>query len=310
MRVLLPSDKSAAIGKPVVLAAGFFDGVHIGHQAVIDGAVREARASGAEAWALTFDRHPREIFDPAHAPRLITPTSKRLDLISGRGIDGAYLVHFDSAVAAQRPGDFIRELLGVFPCLRSIRSGANWRFGAGASGSPAFLAALGAELGFTAGIEPDAMFRDEPISSTRIRKAISTGDLASATAMLGRPYAISGEVLPGRQVGSANGVATANFLPPPEWLLPPLGVYAVTSRIDGGVVKGVADLGWRPTFADARPETPVLEVHYLDFNGDLYGKTLEVSFIARLRDEKTFSSSAALFEQIHRDIASARNVLQ
>lgn len=291
--------------KPVVLAAGFFDGVHLGHQEVLVGAVEHARRLGAEAWALSFDCHPREVIDKERAPALITPLDMRQKLLSKTGIDGLCLVRFNIDEAQKSPETFIGDIIKLFPKLVEIRCGANWRFGARASGSPELLQKLGQRLGFSLSLAKDVLFNDAPISSTRIRKAITNGELEDVAQMLGRPYSIVESVIDGRQVGSANGIATANFQPSAA-LLPPIGVYVVESEIDGRLVRGVADLGWRPTFADARPEMPVLEVHYLDFEGNLYGKNLTTSFLKRLRDEVTFATPDALFEQIRKDIVAAR----
>lgn len=305
MQIIRTFESLAPYSKPVVLAAGFFDGVHLGHQEVLLGAVEHARRVGAEAWALSFDCHPREIIDKNGAPALITPLNARQELLSKTGLDGLCLIKFDIDEAQKSPEAFIGDILKIFPKLIEIRCGANWRFGAKASGSPQLLQEMGQELGFSLSIAKDMLFNGAPISSTRIRKAIANGELEDVTQMLGRPYSITEIVVDGRQVGSANGIATANFQPTTA-LLPQIGVYIVESVIDGMQVRGVADLGWRPTFADARPEMPVLEVHYLDFEGNLYGKALTISFLKRLRDEITFATPDALFEQIRKDITAAR----
>jgi riboflavin kinase/FMN adenylyltransferase len=167
--------------------------------------------------------------------------------------------------------------------VANIRCGANWRFGAGAAGDVAELARLGRQHGFRVTVVRAARYRSRPVSSTRIREAIQHGNLAGATAMLGRPYSIRETVVRGRGVGRTLGMATANVNPVAE-VLPPIGVYAVRTWIGDRPVDGVASLGFRPTFADARPATPILETHFLDFAGDLYGATLDIAFIAHLRD--------------------------
>lgn len=305
MYIIRTTESLAPHPRPVVLAAGFFDGVHLGHKEVLGGAVKFAHEIGAEAWVLSFDRHPREIIDSKGAPPSITPFQSRLTLIEGTGVDGICLVKFDAEEALKSPETFINDIKGIFPKLVQIRCGANWRFGAKAAGTPELLRELGDRMGFSISIVADALYKGEPVSSTRIRKSICDGALEDASRMLGRPYSIRETVINGRQVGSANGIATANFQPSAT-LLPPTGVYVVSSVIDGRTVYGVADLGWRPTFADARPDAPILEVHYLDFEGNLYGKSLEVSFLKRLRDETTFASPDALFEQIRKDIKATR----
>lgn len=293
--------------KAVVAAVGFFDGVHLGHLAVLGGARARADAIGAEAWAVTFSCHPRAVF--GDAPPLLTPIGERLELFAKAGVENALILTFDRAMAAMAPEAFAEALQDAFPRLAEVRCGANWRFGAQAAGTPGLLAAIGARRGFAVSVAPDALHDGRPVSSTRIRGAVADGDMAAAAAMLGRPYSIRGTVGKGRRVGSAGGFATANFLPK-DRLLPPEGVYAVRSEIDGRAVAGVADLGWRPTFADARPESPILEVHYIDFEGDLYGRQLDVGFLKRIRGERKFDTPEALFAQIGRDVEAAKKELR
>ena len=304
----MPETMRVVADGPVVLATGFFDGVHLGHRAVLDAAVRSARRRGAAAWALTFRDHPRAVFDPAGVPALLTSFEQRLDLLRAAGLDGVYPMPFDAATAALPPAAFAELLHKAFPGLEEVHCGANWRFGANAAGTPGLLGRLGARFGFAVAVAPAVLCKGSPVSSTRIRAAVASGDLPAAGAMLGRPFAIRGVVGHGRRVGSENGIATANITPRGT-ILPPTGVYAVSSSLGGAERAGVADLGWRPTFADARPESPVLEVHYIDFSGDLYGKTIDVAFRRRLRDERTFPSPEALFAQIRSDIAAARKAI-
>ena len=294
---------SRASDKTVVVAVGFFDGVHRGHLAVLGGARTRAAEIGAEMWAVTFSRHPRAVF--GDAPPLLTPLGERLELFSRAGVDGTLALAFGQAMAAMAPDAFADLLLDAFPRLCEVWCGANWRFGAQAAGTPALLAAIGAKRGFAVSVAPDALHEGRPVSSTRIRDAVAKGDMESAAAMLGRPYSIRETVGKGRQVGTSGGFATANFLPTGR-LLPPVGVYAVRSEIDGRAVAGVADLGWRPTFENARPPSPILEVHYIDFEGDLYGRELDVGFLKRIRDERKFDTAEALFAQIGRDVEVAR----
>ena len=307
MRTLIQPDRFRALRGPIVLAAGFFDGVHVGHRLVLDSAVREARRRGGQAWALTFDQHPLSMLDPEHRPPLLTPLEVRLERVAATGIDGCLVLPFTRALAALTPAKFIALLCGRAHRVVSIRCGANWRFGARAAGDVAELARLGCEHGFRVTVVRAARYRGHPVSSTRIREAIQRGNLAGATAMLGHPYSIRETVVRGRGVGRTLGMATANVHPAAE-VLPPIGVYAVRTWIGDRPVNGVASLGFRPTFADARPLAPILESHFLDFDGDLYGATLDIAFIARLRDERKFSSAAALMVQVRRDIAAARRI--
>lgn len=303
MHTLIHADTFRQIPSPVVLAAGFFDGVHIGHQRVLEAAVAQARNAGGQAWALTFDQHPLAVLDPERRPPMLTTIGHRLDLMATVGIDGCLMLPFTPYLAALPPEAFLARITnGPGQPVSAVCCGDNWRFGNRAAGSPAWLRKHG---GLTVTVVPPALYESEPVSSTRIRKAIQAGDLATAATMLGRPYAVYETVRRGRGIARTLGMATANFHPDAE-VMPPVGVYAVRSAIGDRAVDGVASLGFRPTFADARPVQPVLEVHFFDFDGDLYGASLEIAFIARIRDERLFESPAALAQQVQKDIADAR----
>jgi riboflavin kinase/FMN adenylyltransferase len=292
---------------PLVLATGFFDGVHLGHRRVLEGAVARAREIGGQAWALTFDQHPCAILAPGRQPPLLTPIPGRLELLASTGLDGCLMLPFTHELAGLSPADFIALLCGDRKAIVEIRCGDNWTFGAKGQGNPGLLTVLGRQYGFDVVIATAEQYKGKPISSTRIRKAIQAGDIEEATQMLGRPYAIRETVVRGRGVGRTIGMATANLHPAAE-VLPKIGVYAVRTWIGDRPVDGVAGLGWRPTFADARPDAPVLEIHLLDFEGDLYGATLDVAFLARLRDEIKFPDAQALMVQVQQDIVQARRL--
>jgi riboflavin kinase/FMN adenylyltransferase len=308
MRTLIQPDRFRDLPGPIILAAGFFDGVHAGHRAVLAGALAQARIRHGQAWALTFDQHPLSILAPAHRPPLLTPLEVRLELLSQAGLDGCLMLPFTRALAACSPDTFVDLICGGPGHIAAIHCGANWRFGQHAAGDPARLAELGEPRGFAVEIVPATLYDEHPISSTRIRRAIQHGQLSEATAMLGRPYSIRETVVRGRGIGRQLGMATANLHPAAE-VLPPTGVYAVRTWLGDRPVDGVANLGLRPTFAEAPPADPVLEIHVLDFAGDLYGATLDIAFIARLRDERPFPSPQALIAQIEQDIAAARAIL-
>lgn len=308
MKVVQSRLEKAATKAGAVVAAGFFDGLHLGHRAVLDAALKAARGAGAEAWVFTFAAHPRAFLSPGGAPPLLMSPDSRLAALGALGFDGVCLVAFDGAVAALEPEAFADRLGVVFPALGGVCCGANWRFGRGGAGTPETLAALGRARGWNVEAAPVADFGGAPVSSTRIRAAVAAGDLEAAGAMLGRPYSISGVVGHGRHVGSSGGAPTAN-LATDGLATPPPGVYAVEAMLGGTALRGVADLGWRPTFPDARPTTPVLEVHLFEVSRDLYGERLEVAFLKRLRDEIAFPTQEALFAQIAKDIAAAKAAL-
>lgn len=303
---------------PIILAAGFFDGVHKGHQLVIAGALERAREVGGQAWVLTFDRHPLSVIAPSKCPPLLCPLDERLRLLEQFGVDGVLVLEFTRRLAVQEPETFVKWLCGKprdtevghsgsgnFVKLSEVRCGYNWRFGRRAEGTPELLARYGKLYGFRVVIAPYAEYQGVEISSTRIRYAVREGRLNDAAGMLGRPYSIREQVVSGRGLGKSLCVATANVRPSAE-VLPPNGVYAVRVMRDGTGYNGVSNLGVRPTFPGAGLEHTVLETHLLGFDGDLYGQDIEVCFMARLRDERAFESPQALARQIRQDIKDAQ----
>jgi riboflavin kinase/FMN adenylyltransferase len=317
MNVLTQPSQFRKIPGPVVLAAGFFDGVHKGHQLVLASTIERARDLGGQAWVLTFDRHPLAVLAPSKCPALLCTLEERLSLLEASGVDGVLVLEFTRQLAVQEPETFIRWLCGKprgeevpasrLPAqakLSEIRCGDNWRFGRRAAGTPELLAQFGRHYGFRVVIVPYAEYQGVEISSTRIRYAVREGRLDDAAAMLGRPYAVRDMVVRGRGVGQALCVATANVQPRAD-VLPPNGVYAVRVMVDGASYNGVSNLGLHPTFAEVKPERALLETHLLGFSGDLYGKTIEVCFLGRLRDERVFDSCEALTAQIAEDVRQA-----
>ena len=300
-------------GKPggVVLAAGFFDGVHRGHRAILDAARDLARARGAAAWVLTFEPHPLAVLAPDRAPPLLSPGEMRFEALAEAGAERCLKLPFTRELAALAPSDFVSRVLAPLAGRAgalAVVAGPNWRFGAGRAGSLATLAAAPAPRIETLEV-PFAEWAGEPVSSSRIRAAVAAGDLEGAAAMLGRPHETRETALPaaqGRGIGAALGAPTANVFPAGP-VLPPPGVYAADVRLPGERTprRAVANFGFRPTFPDARPDRPLLELHVVGFEGDLHGRPLAVSWLRRLRDERAFASPAALAAQIRADIAEA-----
>lgn len=320
MRIVTTTSEFRKNPGPIVLAVGFFDGVHKGHQAVIASAIERAREMHGQAWVLTFNRHPLSLLAPSKAPPLLTTLDERLELLASTGVDGALVLKFTRQLANVPPELFVQWLCGADrkappdagasvrgrnSGLCEVRCGRNWRFGRRAAGTPELLARLGQVYGFRVVITPFANYLGKEISSTRIRCAIQEGRLESANAMLGRTFSVRGVVVRGRGVGRTLNMATANLQPLAD-VLPPNGVYAVRVKAGSELYNGVSNLGYRPTFADAMPERTELETHLLEFTGDLYGTTIEVQFLARLRDELVFATIDELMVQIDRDIVEAR----
>lgn len=299
-----------AIGGPLcpdgsVACIGAFDGLHLGHRALVGHAVARARALGVPAVALSFEPLPREVFGGASAPpRLMLARDKACSLReAGIGLVG--LLRFNRALAAMAAQDFVRGLLVQRLRIREVWVGPGFRFGKARGGDLALLQAMGAEHGFTArAIEP-VLVDGERVSSTRIREALSAGDFDAAARLLGRPYAIGGRVVRGAQLGRTLGFPTANLRFPKKPAL--RGIYA--TRVHGiadVALPSVSSFGTRPTVGGVQP---LLEAHVFDFDGDLYGRHIEVEFVAHLRDEEKFDDLAALTAQMHRDAQAARAIL-
>ena len=301
------------VTRSVVLAAGFFDGIHRGHRKVIDHAVAAAAQQNAEAWALTFDPHPLKVLCPEKAPKLLASRRHRLKLMAWAGLDGCLSVSFTRQLAALTPEAFLKKLCRALPDLRQVVVGRDWRFGQKGTGDLACLRSQGRSLGFTVEAVRPAMHRKQVISSTRIRECVTRGDLDEARRMLGRAFSVLGGVIRGRTIGRRLGYPTANIHYENE-VLPPGGVYAVYAAIPGAkqgrLHEGVLNLGFRPTYGRRPAEKPLLELHILDLNRDLYGKDVEVFFVRRIRRERPFASEAALAKQIGKDVEQAGEILK
>ncbi len=285
-----------------VLTIGNFDGVHRGHRALIERTLQVAATYGAPAAALTFHPAPREVLDPDRAVPRIQTLRQRLDLLERAGLDQVVVQAFTAELASMGPEAFARQILAERIGVRAFVLGHDFRFGRRRAGDARMLhEVLDVPVHEVAAL----MEGDLPISSSRIRQALQEGDVAAATVLLGRPHVVEGTVGPGDQRGRALGFPTAN-VGAVEGLVPRSGVYAVRATAAGETYPAVANLGVRPTFGGA---SPAFEVHLLDFTGDLYDQPLQVSFVARLRDERRFDSVEALVAAIREDAAEARRML-
>lgn len=298
----------AGLTAPVALAVGNFDGVHRGHRHLFERVVAAARAFGGAALALTFDPHPTRVLAPARAAPLLTSLDRRLELMADAGLDAVIVQRFDTAVSSQPAREFVEQVvLGLR--AREVFIGHDFHFGRNREGTAELLRALGAELGFVAHRVDPVTDGDDPISSTRARRALADGDLPLARRLLGRDFDLDGLVVRGDQRGRSLGFPTANLATPVE-ALPKDGVYAARVRVAhdpaGAAHDAVLNLGVRPTVRAGRS----LEAHLLDVDRDLYGRTLRVTFVARLRDERRFDGLDALRAQIARDVEGARAALR
>ncbi|MDD3117564.1 MAG: riboflavin biosynthesis protein RibF [Victivallales bacterium] len=292
-----------------VIAAGVFDGVHLGHRKLLEAMLRLSREQDAVPAAFTFFPHPRTVLCPDKAPALLYPPYKKLELLAECGVEAVITVPFTRQFAAQSPEDFIRDtLISNRVRLCGICVGSGWHFGAGGKGSAPDLQAFAAAGKFAFEAVKELRQNGVLISSTEIRRALAAGRLDDAAVMLGRHYSISGTVGGGHHVaGSCLGCPTAN-LQPDYGVLPPCGVYAVRVRYDGKTYVGVVNIGWSPTFEYADVKKPRVEVHLFDFTGNLYGTKLEIEFLQYLREERSFSSPEALKVQIGQDITAIKEM--
>lgn len=288
----------------VCAAIGVFDGVHLGHQQIIRQTINDARQHEALALVVTFDKHPNTVVAPDRVPPLIYSRPQKLRAIEALGGEALLEIPFDKSFSQQTGEQFIRSLARDLGKIQSICVGADFVFGHQRSGNVALLKTLGGEIGFQVHGLAAIALDGETVSSTRIRDTIRAGDFDAASQMLGRAYSLAGNVVRGDQLGRKLGFPTAN-LDTTGLLLPPNGVYAAHASVEGKSFRAVLNIGLRPTVAQpAAP--PRVEVHLLEFAGELYGEEIEVAFAAKLRDEKKFSSLDELKSQIARDIAEAR----
>lgn len=299
------SDLSRLSG-PLFLAIGVFDGVHLGHQAVISTSAEHARAANGTPVVVTFDPHPEKVLRPHAAPHLLTATPHKIALIRELGVAHLLIIKFDKQFAATEPEDFVHELMERSKPLREICVGHEWSFGKNRRGDLKLLNEFGARFDFGVVGIPPVTVNGELVSSTAIRQAVEAGDLAKAARMLGREYTILGSVVSGDNRGKKIGFPTANLSAHNEQF-PPDGVYFAQAKLDGVMYPGVVNLGYRPTVETGKSER-ILEIHLFDFERDIYGKDLEVRFIRYLRPEKKFESVEALARQIDLDVKQAREL--
>jgi riboflavin kinase/FMN adenylyltransferase len=294
-----------AIPRGMVVAMGNFDGVHLGHRAVIDAAIRMGRASGRRALAVTFEPHPRSFFSPNTPQFRLTGEASKLRLLAATGLDGAVVMTFDKRRAGTTAQDFIHhDLIGRLG-VSGIAVGYDFHFGKGRVGSPSLLVAEAPRLGIEVDVQAHVDIEERPVSSSAIRMALAEGEIEEATAMLGGPWFISGRVIHGEKRGRDLGYPTANIRLDRNCGLKH-GIYAVRVGLNGKRFEGVASFGRRPTFDNG---APLLEVFLFDFREELYEKQLDVAFIGFIRDESKFDSAAALVRQMDDDSRKAREKL-
>lgn len=296
---------TAPAGKRLALTIGNFDGVHRGHQAMLERTVTRARELRLESCALTFEPHPREFFTPATAPARLTRLRDKLELMAAAGLDRVHVARFDARLASLAAERFVDAYVAHGLGAAWLLVGPDFRFGAKRGGDFALLKELAVRHGFELEAMPEVALLGERVSSSAVRAALAAGDLAAAERLLGRPYAMSGRIAHGEKLGRELGFPTANIQLPKR--APLAGIFVVECRLEGETLwrPGVASVGRRPTVNPTA--APLLEVHLLDYAADLYRRHLQVRFLRKLRDEKKYDDVPALRAAIAGDAALARS---
>jgi riboflavin kinase/FMN adenylyltransferase len=306
MRLFHGTD-NAGIHRPTVLTLGVFDGLHLGHQLIMQTVVERARATGSVPTVITFDPHPRAVLHPESAPPLLQTFDQKIEAFGVLGIEQTIVVRFTKEFSSIRAADFLSDVIVDRLHAKEVYLGKGFAFGHEREGNIDLLKSVGAELGFIAGEVPEVRLRGARVSSSKIRGLLAAGQVNLARRMLGRPYGVEGRVERGAERGHKLGFPTAN-LHPHNRVIPRNGVYVTGTLIDGQWRRSVTNVGLRPTFGDA--VEPSVETFVLNWDGDLYGDVVRVRFLYRLRDERKFNSLDELKRQITRDVERANNYFE
>ena len=301
MRLFHGTD-NAGIHRPTVLTLGVFDGLHLGHQLIMQTVVERARATASVPTVITFDPHPRAVLHPESAPPLLQTFDQKIEAFGVLGIEQTIVVRFTKEFSSIRAADFLSDVIVDRLHAKEVYLGKGFAFGYEREGNIDLLKRVGAELGLVAGEVPEVRLRGARVSSSKIRGLLAGGQVNLARRMLGRPYGVEGRVERGAERGHKLGFPTAN-LHPHNRVIPRNGVYVTGTLIDGQWRRSVTNVGLRPTFADA--VEPSVETFVLNWDGDLYGDVVRVRFLYRLRDERKFNSVDELKKQITRDVELA-----
>ncbi len=288
-----------------VTAIGNFDGVHLGHRAILKAAIDHARAAGGTAFALTFDPLPAKLLAPARAPRLILTPDDKLEMLRLSGTDGVIVLDFTRELSLLSPRDFVRDYLRAKIGVHEVVVGHSVSFGHNRAGNAAMMVELGREFGFDTEVVGPIKIGGIEVSSTKVREAIAAGDLRGAARLLGRYHFLRGRVVRGRERGRTIGFPTANLASETE-CIPPDGVYAARVILDDGAYPAIANIGMRPTFSESERS---IEAHIFDFTRDIYGARIKLELVERIRAERKFDNADALKAQIALDLSKVREVL-
>jgi riboflavin kinase/FMN adenylyltransferase len=303
MRLFHGTD-NADIARPTVLTLGVFDGLHLGHQLIMQTVVERARAVGAVPTVITFEPHPREVLHPESAPPLLQTFDQKIEALGVLGIEQTIVIHFDKSFAKIRAQDFLRDAVVDRLHAKEVYLGRGFAFGHDREGNIDLLRSVSQSLGFFADEVPEVRLRGRRVSSSRIRELLQQGRVNLARRMLGRPYGVEGRVVRGAERGQTLGFPTAN-LHPQNRVIPRNGVYVTATLIEGQWRRSVTNVGTRPTFESTAATS--VETFVMNYSGDLYGDVVRVRFLYRLREEKKFSSGDELKSQIEHDVARAEN---
>src|SRR6266550_4288223 len=306
MRLFHGTD-NAKIARPTVLTLGVFDGLHLGHQLIMQTLVERARAVGAVPTVITFEPHPRAVLHPESAPPLLQTFDQKIEALGVLGIEQTIVIHFDKSFAQIRAQDFLRDAVVDRLHAKEVYLGCGFAFGHDREGNIDLLRAVSQSLGFFADEVPEVRLRGRRVSSSRIRELLQQGRVNLARRMLGRPYGVEGRVVRGAERGVTLGFPTAN-LHPQNRVIPRNGVYVTATLIDGEWRRSVTNIGTRPTFGSANENS--VETFVMNWSGNLYGDVVRVRFLHRLREEKKFNSIEELKLQIARDVARAQNYFE
>ena len=310
MKTIVGRDSLGSEGRRSAIAIGTFDGLHIGHRALIQKMLDAAEARDLLTTVLTWDRHPAATLRPDKAPPQLATPERKVELIEATGVDRLVILEFDETLSRWSPEEFVQKVLVEGLDAAEVFVGAGWRFGHKAAGDVDLLSRLGGELGFSVSALDLSEVEDEPASSTRVRRALADGDLELVRSLLGRPFDIDGIVTKGDGRGTGLGWPTANLAIEAGFAHPPRGIYACRARVENEWWPAAVSVGVNPTFGGEPGRTPIrVEAYLLDFEGDLYDKPMRVEFHHRLRDELKFDSIDALTEQIERDVEDTRRIL-
>ena len=308
MQVIHSTDKNNCFNAKTGVGLGNFDGLHIGHMALINTLIREAQLNNLCSVVYTFTRHPENILRKKLITPLLLTEQKKIELLSEINLDCLYFDDFNEEFSRLSPEDFVKKVLIDKLNIKLAVVGYDYRFGYMGQGDVEFLKELGKKYGFRVVVIPPIKCANEVISSTRIRQSIIKGELETSYKLLGRNYSITAEVVSGRRIGNTIGFPTANIHPERFLVLPANGVYITKTLLDGKLYNSMTNVGYNPTFEDVKEKT--VETHIIDFNQDIYGKKIEVFFLKKIRDEKKFESVELLKQQISKDMQTTREYLE